>query len=466
MAVTTTVWLLDTVLAEPVKLAVPEPLETVTEPGTVNAAALLESVTDAPPVPAVFNNVTTQVDVPPELRLVGAHANELKAGAMDTSARVCVWELPFSEAVMTAVWSAEIAPAVAVKLADIAPDATFTEAGTVRAAALLDRVTVIPLEPAACDSVTVQADVPPKLKLVGLHDTRLTVVFGTTSEIDAVLELPLYEAVTTADWLAVIVPAVAVKLADIAPDATFTEEGTVSAATLLDRVTVIPLEPAACDSVTMQADAPPELKPVGLHDTRLTVVFGATSEMDAVLELPLYEAVTTADWLAVIVPAVAVKLAEAAPDATFTDAGTENSLAPLERSTVAPPAGAGWLSEAAQVDEAPLVSDVGLHESPVNAGNETGGDERVTVPPVPVIESWPPAELVASGSVSPTGVVTAEVVIVTVITATTPFCIGVPLNPDSRHVLEPALEKQLIVFPAAVTLAPETAVMEETLPAE
>ncbi len=167
-----------------------EPLKTVTDPGTVSAAALLEIVTGAPPASTAFSKVTTQVDVPPELRVVGAQANELKAGAMDTSVKVCVWELPFSEAVMTTVWPVEIAPTVAVKLAEVAPDATVTVAGTVSAAALLDRVTVIPLDPAACDSVTVHADVPPELRLVGLHDNRLTVV-GATNEIDAVLELPL-----------------------------------------------------------------------------------------------------------------------------------------------------------------------------------------------------------------------------------------------------------------------------------
>ncbi len=81
-------------------------------------------------------------------------------------------------------------PAVAVKLAEVAPDATVAEAGTVSAAALLDSVTVIPPVPAACDSVTVHEEVPPELRLVGLHETRLTMV-GATSEIDAVCELPL-----------------------------------------------------------------------------------------------------------------------------------------------------------------------------------------------------------------------------------------------------------------------------------
>ena len=81
-------------------------------------------------------------------------------------------------------------PAVAVKFADVAPDATFTEAGTVSAATLLESATVTPPEPAACDSVTEQAEVPPEPRLVGLHDTRLTLV-GATSRTDAVCELPL-----------------------------------------------------------------------------------------------------------------------------------------------------------------------------------------------------------------------------------------------------------------------------------
>jgi hypothetical protein len=39
-------------------------------------------------------------------------------------------------------------PAVAVKLAEVAPAVTFTDAGTVSAGALLDSVTAIPPTPA------------------------------------------------------------------------------------------------------------------------------------------------------------------------------------------------------------------------------------------------------------------------------------------------------------------------------
>ena len=80
-------------------------------------------------------------------------------------------------------------PAAAVKLAEVAPDATVTEAGTLKAVTLLERLTLMPPVPAACDNVTVHVDVPPGLRLAGLQDTWLTLV-GATREIDTVCELP------------------------------------------------------------------------------------------------------------------------------------------------------------------------------------------------------------------------------------------------------------------------------------
>jgi hypothetical protein len=66
-----------------VKVAVVAPLRTVTDPGTVSAAALLARAIDAPPAVAAFESVTTQVAVRPELRLVGVQTRELKAGGAD-----------------------------------------------------------------------------------------------------------------------------------------------------------------------------------------------------------------------------------------------------------------------------------------------------------------------------------------------------------------------------------------------
>jgi len=94
VAVTTAVWLLDTVPAVATKLAVVEPLGAVTVPGTLRAAALLDSAITAPPLPAACDRVATQFAVPPEPRLVGAQMSDVKAGGVATSVRDCVWELP------------------------------------------------------------------------------------------------------------------------------------------------------------------------------------------------------------------------------------------------------------------------------------------------------------------------------------------------------------------------------------
>ena len=89
-------------------------------------------------------------------------------------------------------------PAVAEKLTDVEPVGTETVAGTVNASALLERLMVAPPAGAALDSVTEQAAVPVGFKLVGEQETEVRMVMAI-NEIDAVEELPLYDAVTTAD---------------------------------------------------------------------------------------------------------------------------------------------------------------------------------------------------------------------------------------------------------------------------
>ena len=82
-----------------VNVAVVLPIPTVTDVGTVSAAALSERVTVAPPV---FDTVTVQVELPPDPRLAGAHVSELTTVAV-ASVIVAVAVLPFSAAVMVAV---------------------------------------------------------------------------------------------------------------------------------------------------------------------------------------------------------------------------------------------------------------------------------------------------------------------------------------------------------------------------
>jgi hypothetical protein len=66
------------------------------------------------------------------------------------------------------------ADAVAVNVADVAPAATVTEAGTVTAVLLLANVTGSPAVPAAAVSVTVQESVPAPVIDALVHDSALS----------------------------------------------------------------------------------------------------------------------------------------------------------------------------------------------------------------------------------------------------------------------------------------------------
>src|SRR5690242_11020912 len=69
---------------------------------------------------------------------------------------------------------------------------------------------------------------------------------------------------------------VAVNPAVVAPAATVTEAGTLTAPLLLDRDTVAPPPGAPCVSVTVHEDVPGALTVVGLHETLLRLVGALT----------------------------------------------------------------------------------------------------------------------------------------------------------------------------------------------
>ena len=80
--------------------------------------------------------------------------------------------------------------------------------------------------------------VPPDSTLEGLHPREITVIGGSTVT-EAVCELVPKVAVTTTDWVVATVPAVAVKVALVAPAATVTDAGSVSAELLSVNETVV-----------------------------------------------------------------------------------------------------------------------------------------------------------------------------------------------------------------------------------
>lgn len=71
-----------------------------------------------------------------------------------------VFDTPPAVAVRAAAVAVETVPTAAVKLADVAPAATVTDAGTVIELVLLERETASPPAGAAAVSVTVHASVP------------------------------------------------------------------------------------------------------------------------------------------------------------------------------------------------------------------------------------------------------------------------------------------------------------------
>lgn len=101
------------------------------------------------------------------------------------------------------------------------------------------------------------------------------------------------DAVTIAVWLALSDAVLAVKDADVAAAATATDEGTASAAELSLRVTVTPPAGAGCASVTVQdvLALGPRVFAAHCSGERMR---GATSEIVAVCEAPLREAVMVA----------------------------------------------------------------------------------------------------------------------------------------------------------------------------
>ena len=118
--------------------------------------------------------MTVQVVDAPELTLLELQPRaETSMGA--ARLKVVLWEARFRVAVMVAAWVVVSVPAVAMKLAELAPAGTATDAGIVSRALLSDSVTVVP-EEADWFKLTVQVVEAPEATVPGLHlkDVKLS----------------------------------------------------------------------------------------------------------------------------------------------------------------------------------------------------------------------------------------------------------------------------------------------------
>ena len=130
-------------------------------------------------------------------------------------------------------------PVVTVKVPEVVVAATVTDAGTVNVALVFDKATLAPPVGAAWVRVTVQLLDEFGPRLPGLHDnaeTRTAAVRFTV----ALAELLLYVAVIVALELLPMVPAVTLKVPEVAAAATVTAAGTVRVALVFDKVTLAP----------------------------------------------------------------------------------------------------------------------------------------------------------------------------------------------------------------------------------
>jgi hypothetical protein len=210
-------------------------------------------------------------------------------------------------------------PAVAEKLALKEPAGTLIELGTRSALLLLEERATVLLWGAVLFTVTVQVLVAPNAKLVGLHCRDESARDGASVR-EAVMEVLPSVAVTTAVCVLVTVPAVALKVALVAPAAILTEAGIESRELLSPSATAVPVA-AASFNVAAHVLVAPEIRLVGLQLKEISVS-GSNSVRDTVWELLPSVALTAAVWVALTALAPAKNVALVEPAETVTDAGT------------------------------------------------------------------------------------------------------------------------------------------------
>jgi hypothetical protein len=398
-----------------VNMAVVPSAATESEAGTVTDAVLLESAIVPPPD---FDMVTVQVVDWDGATLVGLQVSAVTING-PTSDSDADRETPFTVAEIRTAWSLVRTPTVAVNVADTLPAGTATDAGTVTDALLLERATI---PPAVLESVTVHV-VDELLVKVAAVQLRPLIVTAVVNATEADLEDPFKAAVIVAFWSDEIVPAVTENVVVVFPLATETEPGAVSSPLLLDSDTV---PPRVFVSVTVQALVPPAPKVAGAHATEL-IAGGDVREIWVDRNDPFNDPVIVTIWSLEMTPAVAVNVAVVAPAATETDAGTVANALLLESATVPPPVRDRVTVHVLAVPE---LKEDGAQLKPVTFG--TAAD--VTVPPVPVsARDCPSGDAAMVSAIPSMTVLDADGDSVTVMEATTPFCIVFAFNPATMH---------------------------------
>ena len=255
-----------------VNVAEVAPAGIVTDAGTVAALFASVRVTIAPDAGALPFSVTVPVDDAPPTTVAGLRLRLDSEGALTVRVAVLVFPLYAAETVTTV--SALTAEVVTVNVALVAPAAMVTLAGTEAAAETeLESETTAPPAGAAPFRVTVPVELTPPITEVGLSEI---VLMAAALTVRVAVVAPLYVAVMVAVCTEATGLVLIEKLVDIAPAATVTDPGTLTAASLEESATTAPELPAASARVTVPVAVAPPNTEVGVTETLLTPFAGLT----------------------------------------------------------------------------------------------------------------------------------------------------------------------------------------------
>ena len=226
-----------TALVGILNVTVVAPAATVTVAGTVALALSEVKATDRPPVGAGPLMVTVATEGVPPATDVGFSETPLRTAELTVRAAEAV------PALIVAVFDAVTGTVVTVKVVDVEPAGTVTEAGTVAEASVELVATVSPPVGAGPAMVTVAVDNVPPVTVVGFSVRPVTV--GDLTVMFTVDVLPFRVAVIAPTALTATGVVVTVELTPRAPAGIVTEAGTVAAGLVEDRLTTNPPAGAA-----------------------------------------------------------------------------------------------------------------------------------------------------------------------------------------------------------------------------
>jgi hypothetical protein len=279
VAVNVTLVAVVTVEIVAVKLALDAPPGTVTEAGTATSVVLLlDSETAKPPVGAAAFKLTVQPSVaaPVMERLVQVRlvSTETPVPLRLTTVAAPVDELLVSVNVPDATPAAtgsnttvSVAVCVGFSVSGNVVPAKLNPEPLMAAALTVNGAFPVELSVTVCASDVLTASLP-KLRLAALTPRVAAYAFSDKAKVFELLEV---EAVSVAVCAVVTAVAVAVKPAVVAPAAISTDPGTVTAALLLARFTLMPPAGALPLTVTVHTSVPAPVRELDVHVSDDTV---------------------------------------------------------------------------------------------------------------------------------------------------------------------------------------------------